>query len=82
MPIQLEVPNPLLVFDVFVHNAQCRGCDTISPCESQDDVKNKDNDIADWNGQVLFSQEESISQDEMERRRQMWVRRQRQKQSD
>lgn len=68
--------------ELILHNAQCRGCDTISPCESQDDVKDKSNDIADMDGQVLFSQEESISQDEMERRRQMWVRRQRQKQSD
>lgn len=68
--------------ELILHNAQCRGCDTISPCESQDDVKNTESDIADMAGQVLFSQEDTISEDEMERRRQMWVRRQRQKQTD
>lgn len=66
--------------EINLRNAHCRGCETISPCESQDDVRpsGERNEIAANGGEVLFSQEDEISQQEMERRREMWMRRQQQ----
>jgi translation initiation factor 4G len=80
-----------------LRNAHCRGCDTISPSDSLDDIRpqpngeeggditNRSNSddgtpIVPMDGEVLFSREE-ISEAEMERRRDMWKRRQKQQQT-
>eukprot|EP00531_Pseudo-nitzschia_arenysensis_P016251 CAMPEP_0116155322 /NCGR_PEP_ID=MMETSP0329-20121206/22247_1 /TAXON_ID=697910 /ORGANISM="Pseudo-nitzschia arenysensis, Strain B593" /LENGTH=175 /DNA_ID=CAMNT_0003652351 /DNA_START=103 /DNA_END=628 /DNA_ORIENTATION=- len=65
----------------------CGGCDSISPCESHEDVRKDDTVVVEeGEGEVLFSQkeeeEETISKEEMKRRRDMWKRRQQQEQED
>ena len=59
--------------EIILRNAHCRGCDTISPSDSRDDMR-KEAKSSDLDGEVLFSQEE------MERRRDMWMRQQQQQQ--
>jgi len=68
--------------ELTLRNLHCGGCDSISPCESTDNVRTEENgnDTADVAGEGLFSQEETISEEEMQRRRDMWRRRQQQDQ--
>jgi MFS family permease len=78
--------------EIIQRNAHCRGCDTISPCDSQEDVRTQqlDNEYGDdhqhtdssnedasttllpIDGEVLVSEDDEISQQELQRLQDMW----------
>jgi len=79
--------------EITHRNAHCRGCDTISPCESNEDVRQgmgrSLGQAAETNGSYAAgnasvdstsSMTDEFSREEMRRRREMWIRRQKQQQ--